>query len=105
MFKIIWGVELFFFTTFSYLDEDAVATQLVNVCENGQGAPFTPLKSMEALCNSYKYLFLHDCMANSAMILYSACLVCYIFHIEKIGHSDLEKNNFFLQKMADFNKI
>ena len=36
MFKIIWGVE-FFFTTFSYLAEDIVDTQLVNVCENGQG--------------------------------------------------------------------
>ena len=36
MFKIIWGVD-FFFTTFSYLAEDIVATQLVHVWENGQG--------------------------------------------------------------------
>ena len=60
MFKIIWGVELFFFTTISYLAEDIVATQLGNVCENGQGgvkgAPYTPLKIMEDLCNSIKYL-------------------------------------------------
>ena len=35
MFKIIWGVEIFF-TTFSYF-ADTVAMQLVNVCENGQG--------------------------------------------------------------------
>ena len=35
MYKIIWGVELFFFTTFFYLAEDIVATQLVNVCKNG----------------------------------------------------------------------
>ena len=57
MFKIIWVVELFFFTTFSYLAEDIVATQLVNVCENGQGgvkgAPYTLLKIMEDLCNSF----------------------------------------------------
>ena len=48
MFKIIWGVE-FFFTTFSYLAEDIVATQHVNICENGQGgvkgAPYTALKN------------------------------------------------------------
>ena len=37
MFKIIWGVELFFLKTFSYIAEDIVAAQLVNVCENGQG--------------------------------------------------------------------
>ena len=45
MLKIIWGVELFFFTTFSYIAEDIVATQLVNVCENGKGCvkgPHTP---------------------------------------------------------------
>ena len=36
MFKIVWGLELCL-TTFSYIAEDIVATQLVNVCENGQG--------------------------------------------------------------------
>ena len=29
-------------------------------------------------------------MAKSAIILYSACLVCLISHIEKIGQSDLD---------------
>ena len=93
MFKIIWGVELFFITTFSYIAEDIVATQLVNVCENGQGcvkgAPYTPLKIMEDLCNSFKYLLLDNCMAKSAIILHSVCLVCLISHIEKTGQSDL----------------
>ena len=94
MFKIIWGVELFFFTTFSSIVEDIIATQLVNVCENGQGcvkgAPYTPLKIMEDLCNSFKYLLPDNYMANIAIILYSVCLVCLISHIEKTGQSDLE---------------
>ena len=104
MFKIIWGVELFFFTTFSYIAEDIVATQLFNVCENGQGcvkgAPYTPLKNMEDLCNSFKYLLLDNCMAKSAIILYSVCLVCLISHIEKTGQSDLEI--FFFVKTGRF---
>ena len=30
-------------------------------------------------------------MANSAIILYSACLVCLISHFDKFGQSDLDK--------------
>ena len=30
-------------------------------------------------------------MANSAIILYSVCLVCLISHFEKLGQSDLDK--------------
>ena len=58
---------------------------------------------MKDLCNSLKYLLLHNCMANSAIILHLVCLVCLISHIEKIGQSDLEKNYyFFFVKQADF---
>ena len=30
-------------------------------------------------------------MANSAIILYSVCLLCLSSHFEKIGQSDLDK--------------
>ena len=30
-------------------------------------------------------------MTNSAIILYSVCLVCLISHFEKLGQSDLDK--------------
>ena len=43
---------------------------------------------MEDLCNSFKYV--DNCMAKSAIILYSVYLVCLISHFEKTGQSDLE---------------
>ena len=54
------------------------------------GGTIHPLKIMEDLCNSFKYLLLDNCMAKSAIILYPVCLVYLISHIEKIGQSDLE---------------
>ena len=93
-------MNYFFFTTFSYIAEDMVATQLVNACENGQGcvkgAPYTPLKIMEDLCYSFKYLLLDNWMAKSAIILYSVCLVCLISHIEK-NRSKWPRNIFFVK--------
>ena len=47
-------------------------------------------------------------MANSAIILYSVCLVCLISHFEKLGQSDLDKKinlKKFLEKVFKSSSI
>ena len=93
MFKIIWGVELFFSQLFLTLRKTSYLHSLLMFVKMGRGvkgAPYTPLQIMEDLCNSFRYLLLDNCMAKSDIILHSVCLVCLISHIAKTGQSDLE---------------
>ena len=60
-----------------------------NICENG-GLYAPPEKSWRILCNSIKYLLLHNYMADSAIILYWEFLGL-ISHFQKLGQRDLNK--------------
>ena len=57
----------------------------------GGGLHIPPEKLWRILCISSKCLYLHNYMANSAIILYLGFLVDLIYHIEKLGRRDLNK--------------
>ena len=50
-----------------------------------------PLKNYGGFVLFLQVLQLHNYMADSAIILYSVCLVCLSSHFEKLGQSDLDK--------------